>query len=140
MVKRTTDTLMESYLRDLIAGGDFTRWLAEDATLTIVGTDQAAAGRGAIEQMIRHLHEQAFEATVETKTVFASGSHAALEADFVGRHIAEFAGVPATNRSFRVPYSAVYDVADGEIAAVRLYMCIPALIAQITAPAASEEV
>ena len=140
MIKGTTDTLMESYLRDLIARGDFARWLAEEATLTIVGTDQTAAGRGAIEQMIRYLHEQAFDGTVETKTVVADGSHAALEADFVGRHIDDFAGVPATNRSFRVPYSAVYDVADGEIAAIRIYMCLPALIAQISAPTASQEV
>jgi hypothetical protein len=39
-----------------------------------------------------------------------------------------------------VPYSAIYDIADGEIAAIRLYMCLHELIAQISAPAASPEV
>lgn len=48
--------------------------------------------------------------------------------------------MPATNRRSRVPYSAVYAVADGEMAAIRLYMCILALIAQISAPTASKEV
>jgi predicted ester cyclase len=49
------------------------------------------------------------------------GDRAALEADFVGRHIGEFAGVAATGRDLRVPYSVVYDLGGGRIKALRIY-------------------
>ena len=59
-----------------------------------------------------------------------------LDADFVGRHVGEFAGVPATGRDVRVPYAVVYDVADDGIHALRIYLAPEHIVAQITgAPA-----
>ncbi len=129
---RATKTLMDSYLRELTARGDFGRFFAEDATFEFMGTDQSAEGRSAVEQTIRYFHEQAFDATVETKTLFATEANAALEADFVGTHVGDFAGAPATNRPVRVPYSVIYDVAHDHITALRVYMPMDALMAQIT--------
>ena len=57
----------------------------------------------------------------EVKSLIVDGDRAALEADFVGRHIGEFAGVAATGRELRVPYSVVYDLAGGRIKALRIY-------------------
>lgn len=46
---------------------------------------------------------------------------AAIEADFVGTHTAEFAGVPPAGRAVRVPYSVIYDLSGDRISALRIY-------------------
>ena len=61
---------------------------------------------------------------------------AALEAVFVGKHTAEFAGVPATGAEVRLPYSVSYDVSGGKITALRAYFPITALVQQLAAAAA----
>jgi predicted ester cyclase len=43
-----------------------------------------------------------------------------LEADFVGTHTGEFAGIAATGASLRVPYSVFYVVTDAGLTALRL--------------------
>lgn len=98
--------------------------MTDDVRLTIEGTDQEATGREAVVQTIRFLHEQAFDAEPELKNLVAEAGRAAIEADFVGRHTGEFAGVPATGRDVRVPYSVVYDLDGDRIKAVRIYMSI----------------
>jgi predicted ester cyclase len=81
--------------------------------------------------MIRYLHEQAFDAQPQIKSLLVDGERAALEADFVGRHIAEFAGKPATGKEIRVPYSVVYDLEGEQITALRIYMSIDAILRQL---------
>jgi predicted ester cyclase len=50
----------------------------------------------------------------------------------VGKHIGEFAGIPATGgKEFRVPLCVVYDVEDDQIKRARIYFEIPALLAQL---------
>ena len=49
----------------------------------------------------------------------------------MGKHIGEFAGVPPTNKEFRVPITVMYDLADGRITAGRIYFAVPALMAQL---------
>jgi len=77
---------------------------------TFEGTDQRADGREAAGQLIRYVHEGAFDARPEVKTLITGNGRAAIEADFVGTHTGEFAGIPATGRAVRVPYSVVYDL------------------------------
>jgi len=72
---------------------------------TFEGTDQRADGRGAAGQLIRYVHEGAFDARPEVKTLITGDGRAAIAADFVGTHTGEFAGIPATGRAVRVPYS-----------------------------------
>jgi predicted ester cyclase len=55
------------------------------------------------------------------------------EWDFVGTHVGEFAGVPATGRRVRVPLAVAYDLADGRITKGRVYFEIPAFLAQVGA-------
>jgi hypothetical protein len=45
-----------------------------------------------------------------TACVQSGPAPATLEADFVGRHVSEFAGKRATGTDIRVPYSVVYDL------------------------------
>ena len=58
---------------------------------TFEGTDQRAEGREAAGQLIRYVHEDAFDARMELKNLLVDEGKAAIEADFVGTHTAEFA-------------------------------------------------
>jgi predicted ester cyclase len=54
-----------------------------------------------------------------------------LEADFVGAPAGEFAGIAATGAELRVPYCVCYDIADGTITALRAYLPITLMLAQV---------
>ena len=89
-------------------------------------TGDQIRGREAVRDFIIALHSQLFDASPElVSTEFADGV-AGLEAVFVGTHTAEFAGVPATGATVRLPYSRFYDIAE-EIGA-RAVLPITALV------------
>jgi predicted ester cyclase len=129
--EQTRDT-MNGYAEALLSSGDFARYLAEDVTLTLVGTDRIVHGRAAARAFITFFHQQAFRTAIELKASVCDGSRAALEAVFVGTHIGEFEGVPASHRDVRVPYSAAYDLEGGHITNLRLYFPLDDLIRQIS--------
>jgi predicted ester cyclase len=57
---------------------------------------------------------------------------AAIEADFLGTHTGEFAGIQPTGRAVRVPYSVVYDLRGDKISGLRIYFPMSLLIEQLT--------
>ena len=67
------------------------------------------------------------------KTVLCDSARAAVEAEFVGTHIGEFEGVPASYRDVRLPYAVSYDVENGRISSLRLYFALDELLRQIGA-------
>ena len=79
-------------------------------------TGDQIRGREAVRDFIIALHSQLFDASPELVNITFADGVAGLEAVFVGTHIAEFAGVPATGAAVRLPYSMFYDVAGGAIA------------------------
>ena len=81
---------------------------------------------------IRYMHEQAFDARPELKNLLIDEGKAALEADFVGTHTGEFAGVAPTGRAVRVPYSVIYDLRGDQISNLRIYLPLSVLVEQIT--------
>lgn len=83
--------------------------------------------------MLDYVYHQAFDARAETRNRTYTEDHAVLEADFVGRHIGTFAGVPATGRQVRVPLCVVYDLEDGQITRGRVYLEVPVLLRQLGA-------
>jgi steroid delta-isomerase-like uncharacterized protein len=111
--------------------------MADDVVFTTMATGEEHRGRDDVKQMLEHVYQVAFDAHAETRTLVVSGDHAVLEAMFVGRHIGEFAGVPATGREVRVPLCVVYDFADGRIQRGRVYFEIPAFLQQVGAAPAS---
>ena len=129
---------MRAYAEALLARADYGRYFARDIELEVMGTGQQARGAEAAEQTIRFLHEVAFDAQPEIAKVMVDESGAALEAMFVGRHVGEFAGVAATDNAVRVPYSVFYDISDGAITALRIYMPMDQLLAQIRTPEHAE--
>jgi predicted ester cyclase len=49
----------------------------------------------------------------------------------VGKHTGEYAGIPVTGKGFRVPLCVVYDVEEDQIRRARIYLEVPALMAQL---------
>ncbi len=126
---------MQGYVEALLARGDYGRFFADDIEFEVVGTGQRSRGAEPAEQAIRSLHEVAFDAAPEVANVLVDDHGAAAEATFVGTHIGEFSGIPATGNPVRVPYSVFYDVDGGTITALRIYLAMDQLVAQIHAPA-----
>ena len=128
----TERQVMQEYLDALVKRAGYPRYFAEDVVATFEGTDQRAEGREAAGQLIRYVHEGAFDARPELKSLLVDGAQAAIEADFVGTHTGEFAGIPPTGRPVKVPYSVVYDLHDDHISALGIYFPMSLLIEQLT--------
>jgi len=122
---------MEQYVEVLLARGDYGRFFDDDTEFALMGTDQQSRGAQAVEQTIRFLHETAFDAEPEFTNLVVDDHGAAAEAVFVGTHIGDFSGVSATGNRVRVPYSVFYDVDADKIKALRIYMPMDQLLAQI---------
>lgn len=123
---------MQQYLDALVARADYGRYFTDDVVVTVEGSGQRAEGREAGEQLIRYMHERAFDARPELKNLLVDEGKAAIEADFVGTHIGEFADIAATGRAVRVPYSVVYDLHGDQISRLRIYLPLGVLVEQIT--------
>ena len=78
------------------------------------------------------MHERAFDARTEVRNLLVDDDKAAVEADFAGTHIGEFAGIVPAGRAVRVPYLVVYDLRDGQISALRIYFPMSMLVKQLT--------
>jgi predicted ester cyclase len=135
MTAEATRTTMEAYLDALVGDGDFGQYLAADVVLEVVDTAQVVAGRQAVVDTIVALHRQIFEGRPELTGLVVGEGTAAAELVFAGTHTGEFAGIPATGRAVRVPYAAFYELAGGQITAIRLYGFASGLVLQLTAEA-----
>ncbi len=107
--------------------------IAEDVIFTIMATGEEYRGHEGIMGMLTYLYHGAFAATAVPRTVLFGEQNAVLEADFVGKHIGEFAGVPATGKEVRVPLCVVYDLENDQIKRGRIYFEMPALFQQLGA-------
>lgn len=83
--------------------------------------------------MLQSIYHVAFDAHAERRTLVCEAEHAVLEGLFVGRHIGEFAGIPATGREVRVPLCVVYDITSAGIRRGRVYFEMPVLLDQLGA-------
>jgi steroid delta-isomerase-like uncharacterized protein len=105
--------------------------MADDVVFTMMATGDETRGPEAVLQMLHWFYHVAFYARAETTSKIVTDGQAVIEADVVGRHIGEFAGVPATGKEFRVPPCVVYDMEDDQIKGARIYFEVPALMAQL---------
>ena len=132
-ITKSGRTTMDAYLQALTTRGPFADFFTDDVTLDMVGAGMSAQGRAQVEDIIRYAHEQAFDGGPELKSMIVDpdGRRCAIEVDLVGRHTAEFAGIPATGRDVRVPYSVNYDLTDGGISALRIYGLVDGLVSAL---------
>ena len=126
-VERTRE-VMTKYVN---SGHSDVSMMADDVVFTVMATGQEHRSPAGVSQMLNYFYRIAFDATAETRnTIFADGK-AVVEGDFVGRHIGEFVGIPATNKHVRVPLCVVYDLEDDLIKQGRVYFEMPALLQQL---------
>lgn len=133
-----TERTIRGYLDALLGGGDFASFFADDVRWTTMETGEEITGRTAVADFIVALHRRFFDASPELGSVTTSDGVAAIEAVFVGTHIAEFGDVPATGAAVRMPYSVAYDISDGQISALRAYFPIQALVETLREAAAHQ--
>ncbi len=105
--------------------------MADDVVFTIMATGQEHHGREGVLGMLSYFYHIAFDAGAEPRTTIFGESNATWEGDFIGTHIGEFAGIPATGKDVRVPLCVVYDLENGQIKRGRIYFEMPALLQQL---------
>jgi steroid delta-isomerase-like uncharacterized protein len=105
--------------------------MAEDVVFTVMATGQEHRGREGVMGMLNYFYHIAFDATATTRTVLFGENNAMVEGEFVGKHIGEFAGIPATGKNVSVPLCVVYDLEDDQIKRGRVYFEMPALMQQL---------
>ena len=137
MADKTTRAVMDEYLEALLHGSDFGRFFAPDVVWTTMETGEEVRGRDAVRDLIRGLHTQAFQARPELVSLLTGDTTAMLEAVFVGTHVGDFAGLPATGMQVRWPYAMVYDGAGGSITALSAYSPMTALRSQLAVAGSS---
>ena len=108
-------------------------YLAEDAVFIDMGTGEEYRGRTAIAQSLEYIYHQAFDARPEVHSTVLTDGHAVAEGEFVGRHIGDFAGMPATGREVRVPICVAYDLEGDKIKRARIYLLANVLMQQLGA-------
>jgi steroid delta-isomerase-like uncharacterized protein len=133
MTREQTEQTMRRYLDALVSNGDFASFFADDVVWTTMETGDQVRGRDAVRDLIVSLHAGMFEAVPELRGLVCGDGTAALEAVFAARHVREFAGIPAAGARVRLPYTMFYELDGEKITAVRAYVSIAALRAQLQA-------
>jgi steroid delta-isomerase-like uncharacterized protein len=128
---------MRGYLDALLDRGDFAAFFSDDVLWTTMETGDEVRGREPVRDYIVAMHTQAFDASPEVKSLTVGEGMAVIEAVFVGTHTGEFAGLAPTGAAVRLPYVVVYEVASERITALRAYVSLAGLKAQIQAAGAS---
>jgi len=105
--------------------------MAPDVVFKHMATGDEHRGPDGLKAMLHYIYHVAFDAQAETQNMIFADGQAVLEADFVGKHIGEFAGVPATGKMVRVPLCVVYDLENDKIKRGRVYFEVPAFLKQV---------
>lgn len=105
--------------------------LAEDVVFTTMNTAEEDRFPEGVSQSLNYIYHVAFDARFELTNLIIEGGIGAAEADFVGEHIGEFAGIPPTHKQVRVPLCVVYEVEDDKIKRARIYFEMPAMFEQL---------
>jgi predicted ester cyclase len=96
-----------------------------------MATGEETLGPEEVLQSLNYIYHVAFDARAEPTNLVIDDGIGVVEADFVGAHIGEFAGITATNKSVRVPLCLVYEVENDKIKRARIYFETPALFEQL---------
>jgi steroid delta-isomerase-like uncharacterized protein len=112
--------------------GDLTM-LADDVVFRVMATGDEHRTPAGVRAMLDWFYHVAFDARAELRNLIVGEGVAFAEADFVGRHIGDFAGVPATGKDVRVPLAVAYDLREDRIVEGRVYFETTAFLAQVGA-------
>jgi len=137
MAENDAREVLQAYLGALRDRSDFGRFFAPDVRWTTMETGDQVVGRDAVRDFIVAFHTQVFDARPEVINLLFGDGTAILEARFVGTHTGEFAGIPPTGTQVVAPYCVAYDVSGGLITALRAYLPITVLRAQLAEASAA---
>ncbi|HVK97116.1 MAG TPA: ester cyclase [Flavisolibacter sp.] len=107
------------------------KFLTEDAVFKNLNTGEVYTGRAEVGGMLHYIYHVAFDAKAELKSFAITEEKAVIEGLFVGKHIGEFAGIPATNKNVNVPLCVTYDLQDGLIKEARIYLLAHVMMRQL---------
>lgn len=105
--------------------------MAPDVVFTNMATGEEYKGVEGVKGMLHLVYHVAFDAKAETKSLVVVDGKAVFEADFVGKHIGEFAGIKPTGKMVRVPLCVSYDLENDRIKRGRVYWEVPAFLKQV---------
>lgn len=105
--------------------------MADDVVFTVMATGQEYRGKEAVRGMLDYFYHGAFDADIKTRNLIFADQQVVGEWDFIGKHIGEFAGIPATGKSVNVPLCVIYDLENDKIKRGRVYFETPALLSQL---------
>ena len=123
----TTKRIVDGYL----SGDHSTELLADNVIFTIMGTGEQHKGPEAVSGMLHYFYQVTFDARPEKVAITYGETNAVFEGNFVGKHIGEFNGIPATGKEVHVPFCVSYQVEDGKIKSARVYMESAVMLAQL---------
>ena len=107
------------------------KYVAEDAIYYNMATGEVYNGRTEIGAMLHYTYHVAFDARVNTIDYLITEEKAMVQGYFKGKHIGEFAGIPATQKEVEVPLCVTYSLKDGLIYEARIYMQANVLLQQL---------
>jgi steroid delta-isomerase-like uncharacterized protein len=107
------------------------KYVAEDAVFKHLSTGDVYKGKEEIAGMLHYIYHVAFDAHAEITNVVVTEDKAMFEANFIGKHIGEFAGLAPTNKEVNVPLCVSYDLKDGLIKRARIYMLTDVMMKQL---------
>lgn len=105
--------------------------MAADVVFTVMATGEESQGPEAVLGLLNYFYHGAFDARGDIRNEIIAAGKAVWEGYFVGRHIGEFAGIPATGKEVRVPLCVVYELEDAQIKQARIYFEMPVLLQQL---------
>lgn len=126
MSVENTREVIESYER---GGGR----IADDAVFVDTATGETHEGRDDIVAWFRYKHGEAFDTHFERTHLVVDDGQAVQAGFLVGTHIGDYAGVPATGHSVRIPLAVVYEVADGYIQRAVIHFGMYSFLRQVGA-------
>lgn len=121
-----TKAVMDGYL-----SGHAAEYIAEDAVFTMMVSGVEDHGHEAIFRTMKYFYGVAFEGTFEGTNMIIAEDSAVAEGYLVGKHVGEFAGIPASGKDVRVPMCIVYEIQAGHIQKARIYFQMATFLNQI---------
>lgn len=124
-----TKELMDRYFA---ADHQDTSMMADNVVFTDMTTGEQYVGPDGVLAMLHYIYQEAFDARAEVKHMCYGEGSASLEADFVGKQKADFAGIPNTGMEVRAPLCVTYRCADGKITHGNIYsLIVPKMMMQM---------
>ena len=109
------------------------KYLTEDTVFINMNSSELTIGREAVSKMLHYIYHVAFDAHAEITNTIVTDNKAVLEANFVGKHIGEFAGLQPTGKNVKVPLCVTYDLEEnGLVKVARVYMLESVMVQQLT--------